>query len=189
VRYFGFEREIFVPNEVEVLQESSFELLNRLTKLTFERGSKLRKIGQSALSGCNSLRDIVVPASVIEIEKFAFSHYTGLEDCSIHRDAVLVRIGEKAFSRCCSLRSCDVPKNVEGIGEKCFKGCISLSRLKFGSGQTLTRIVRDGTLDEALDHLGVTEISRLFRIEIREDGAGLAFPGWKGLHSTLAPCI
>jgi hypothetical protein len=54
----------------------------------------------------------------------------------------------------------------------------------------LKEIVRDGTLDEALEHLGITEISSLFRIEVEQDGTDLVFPGWipvadKNSHLTL----
>jgi hypothetical protein len=158
VRSFGLERERFVPSEVEVLQKSSFESLKHLTELKFESGSKLRRIGQSALSGCDSLRCIVIPGSVCEIEEFAFKACTGLEECWVDRNALLVRMGEEAFAGCSCLRSFYVPKTVEEIGENCFKKCCSLFRLRFGSGDALKRIVRDTTLDEALEHLGVTEI-------------------------------
>jgi hypothetical protein len=178
VRCFGFEREIFLPIRVELLQKSRFEAMRLLTELNIESGSKLRRIGRSALSGCDSLRRIVVPASVTEIEGSAFKDCIGLEECSICKDAVLRGIGQEAFSGCSSFRSFYVPKNVEGIGENCFTRCPSLSRLKFGSGDTLKSIVRDRTLDEALEHLGVTEIRGLIRIEVEEAGSDLSFPGW-----------
>jgi hypothetical protein len=188
------EREICVVKEVEVLRKSCFESWQCLTALKFESESKLRKICRSALSGCESLRSIVVPASVTEIDEFAFKDCIGVEEFSIHKDTMLVRIGEEAFAGCSSLRSFYVPKKVEAIGENCFSMCPSLSRLKFGSGDTLGRIVRDGALDEALEHLGVTEITRLFRIEVDEDGSDLSFPGWISVadgssHLTLRPDI
>jgi hypothetical protein len=120
----------------------------------------------------------VVPASVTEIGGSAFKDCIGLEECSIHEEAMLVRIGDKAFAGCSCLRSFYVPKSVEEIGENCFKKCPSLFQLKFGSGGTLKKIVRDGTLDEALEHLGFTEISPLFRIDVENDGSDLLFPGW-----------
>jgi hypothetical protein len=177
VRSFGFEREILVPSEVEVLQKSCFQSLKYLTELKFESGSKLRKICRSALSGCDSLRSIVVPASVIEIEESAFEGCLGLEECSIHKDAIHTKIGPMAFAGCCCLRSFYVRKNVEEIGANCFKKCHSLFQLKFGSGGTLKKIVRDGTLDEALEHLGFTEITSLFRIEVEDDDSESFFPG------------
>jgi hypothetical protein len=105
---------------------------------------------------------------------------------------MLVKIGEEAFAGCSCLRSFYVPKSVEKIGENCFRECPSLSRLKFGSGDTLRRIVRDRTLAEAMEHLGFTETSSLFRIEVEEAGSDLALPGWirladEGSYVTLAP--
>jgi hypothetical protein len=131
-----------------------------------------------------------VPASVAEIEALAFKECIGLEDCSIHEDAILMKIGQEAFAGCSCLRSFYVPKAIEGIGENCFKKCPSLSRLKFGSGDTLKKIVSRRTLDEALEHLGFTEVSRLFRIEVEDDDLDLLFPGWirvagDGSHLTL----
>jgi hypothetical protein len=191
VKYLGLEREVFVPCEVEILHRSCFRSLGKLTELEFESGSKLRRICRSALSDCGLLRSIVVPASVTEIEEFAFKDCIGLEYCLTDQNAMLVRIGEKAFAGCSCLRSFDFPKRVEGIGEDCFKRCSSLTQLKFGSGQTLKRIVRDKTLDEVLEHLGVTEILPLLRIEVEEDASDLEFPGWipvadEGAHLTLA---
>jgi hypothetical protein len=178
VRSFGFERQIFVPREVEVLQKSCFESLEHLGKLEFASGSKLRKICRSALSGCESLRKIVVPASVTEIEELALKGCIGLEECSIHNAALLTSIGEEAFAGCCCLRSFYVPKSVGRIGENCFNECFSLPGLRFGSGDTLKLIVRDRLLNEALEYLGFTDIWSQFQIDVDEGVSDLSFPGW-----------
>jgi hypothetical protein len=191
VKFLGLDGEIHVPMEVEVLHDCCFESLQGLTKLAFASGSQLRRIGRFALSGCDSLRSIVVPVSVTEIEEFAFKKCIGLEECSIHRDAVLTKIGQEAFAGCSCLRSFYVPKKVDGIGANCFKHCPSLFQLKFGSGDTLEKLVGAKTLDETLEHHGFTEVSCLFRIEVEDDGSNLSFPGWiraaaEGSHLTLA---
>jgi hypothetical protein len=178
VKSFGPEREIFVAREVEVLHDSCFESLESLTELKIEIGSKLRRIGRSALSGCESLRLILLPPSLSEIADFAFKKCIGLEECSIHEEAILTKIGQGAFAGCSCLKSFYVPKNVERMGENCFKQCPSLFRLKFGSGDTLKKLVRDRTLDESLEHHGIPGISRIFRIEVGEDATDLVFPGW-----------
>jgi hypothetical protein len=178
LRCFGSERKIFVASGVEILQKSSFESVEHLTKVKFESESELRRICRSAFSGCDSLRSIVVPASVTEIDESAFKDCIGLEDCSIHEDALLTKIGKEAFAGCYSLRSLYVPKNVREIGENCFRKCPSLFGLGFGSGETLKRMVRDATLDEALEHLGVIEISSLFQIEVDPHGPHVGLSGW-----------
>jgi hypothetical protein len=53
VRSFVIQQKIFVRKDVEVHQNSCFESLEYLTELTFESGSKVRKICRSALSGCD----------------------------------------------------------------------------------------------------------------------------------------
>jgi hypothetical protein len=190
VKSFGLKRRIFIPRDVEVLQDLCFVSFEHLTEVNIESGSKLRMTGRSALSCCESLRRILLPASLSDIEESAFKDCIGLEECSIHKDAILVKIGMKAFAGCCCLRSFYVPRTVDRIGENCFKKCSSLSRLKFGSGDTLKRFANDMTLDEALEHLGVSEISRLFRVEAEDDDFDLSFPGWisaadEGSHLTL----
>jgi hypothetical protein len=131
---------------------------------------------------------------VTEIEEFAFKECLGLEECSIAKDAILVRIGDEAFSGCICLRSFYVPKHVEGMGANCFTECRSLSGLQFGSGDTLKSLVSDLTLDEALKHLGFSEITRQFRIEVDDDVSDLSFPGWisvadESSHLTLIRAI
>jgi hypothetical protein len=53
-----------------------------------------------------------------------------------------------------------------------------MRRLKFGSGEALKKIVGDAMLDEALDDIGFSEISSLFRIEVNQGGEKLGFSGW-----------
>jgi hypothetical protein len=55
----------------------------------------------------------------------------------------------------------------------------------------LKKIVRDRQLDESLEHLGVTKIWGLFRIEGEENGSDLSFPRCvsvadESAHLTLA---
>jgi hypothetical protein len=38
--------------------------------------------------------------------------------------------------------------------------------------------VSERALDEALEYLGVMEITILFRIEVEDDVSDLSFPGW-----------
>jgi hypothetical protein len=178
VRCFGREREIIVSRKVEILGRSCFESCNHVERIVFRSGSKLNRICQSALSGCEFLASIAVPASVITIEESAFKKCDGLESCSIDENANLVRIGKEAFADCRSLRSFYVPKNVDGIGDDCFRGCGSLCTLRFGSGESLSRILGGLTLDERLGNIGFNEISRLFRIEMDPGEVDLEFPGW-----------
>jgi hypothetical protein len=166
VRYFGQELEIVVPARVEILRKSSFEECNQIETFLFENGSKLRRIGPSALSNCSTLRSISVPASVEIIEEGAFKSCIGLESCLIAENANLVRIEAEAFSGCHSLRSFYVPESVQVIGMNCFSNCRSLHRVKLQSGESLHKFVGDSTLTEALETVGLGEVSSLLIIEL-----------------------
>jgi hypothetical protein len=50
--------------------------------------------------------------------------------------------------------------------------------LIFESGLSLKKIIGGRTLDEALKHIGLADISSLFEIEMNEEGVDLDFPGW-----------
>jgi hypothetical protein len=119
----------------------------------------------------------MLPPSGSEIEEFAFKECIGLEECPVTWEAILTKIEQEAFAGWISLRLSYVPKSVQRIGENCFRECPSLSRLRFGSEDTLKRIMGDTTLDEALKYLGFTEISSLIGMEVEEDVFDLSFPG------------
>jgi hypothetical protein len=178
VRYFGREQEVIVPKTVEVLGKSCFQSCSHVEKVIFENGSKLRRIGSSALSDCAFVTRFVIPNSVVTIENAAFTKCDGLEQCLIDKDAVLVQIGEKAFAHCHALRSFYVPRSVAGIGKKCFKRCYYLRQLNFGSGGSLKRIVGEVTLNDALEIFGFSDTTALLKIKVNEHGGDLEFPGW-----------
>jgi hypothetical protein len=179
VRYFGSDRKVLLPGNVELLGKSCFESCQQLEGLFFESDSKLRRIGRSALCACGSLTSITIPASVEVIEdSSAFRQCDGLEFCSLDENGLLFRIGQEAFVGCRSLPSFDIPRNVGEIGRNCFINCIRLSSLKFFSGESLKRFVGDLTLDEALETIGFDEISNAFSIEVDDGGTDFEFPGW-----------
>jgi hypothetical protein len=182
VRYFGRELKILVPKQVEIVGKSSFAECNPIERLLFENGSKLLRIGQSALSSCGSLLSISIPGSVESIEEAAFKSCNGLECCVVEENAKLVRIEEEAFSGCCLLRAFSIPRSVGFIGENCFEGCVSLRRLRFVSGESLKRLMRDSTLDDLLETVGLGEISILMKIEMEDDEIPVDIGGWSSVR-------
>jgi hypothetical protein len=181
VRYFGLDREIVVHRKVKVLGKSCFERCKHLDKIEFKIGSELERVGRAALHDCVSLVSIEIPVSVRVIEEGSFEGCTDLESCLIARDSPLVTIGGRAFAKCTSLRSFDIPQQVGEIGSNCFSECIYLCRLKFGSCESLKRIIGDRSPVAALDEFGVIVNSSLFRIEIEDEGVELKFPGWDNI--------
>jgi hypothetical protein len=84
------------------------------------------------------------------------------------------------------LRSFYIPESVAEIGDDCFRKCCSLDRLVFESGEPFETFVIDSTLDDALEKLGLDEISALFGIEIKDVGVHFEFPGWSSVADEIS---
>jgi hypothetical protein len=169
---------ISIPASVKVIEEGAFKDCTELESCIIAENANLLRIEKEAFSGCPSLKSFQIPRSAEIIGENCFNWCEALESCLIAENANLVRIETESFSECHSLMSFDVPKSVEVIGEDCFKRCLSLDRLKFGSGESLKRLVGDSALDEALENFGFDELSNLFTIEIEDAGLHFEFPGW-----------
>jgi hypothetical protein len=178
VRYFGLDLEVFVEKTVEMLGRSCFEGHKHLGQIYFEIRSELERIGPAALRDCESFASIEMPACVTIIDDGAFEGCSQLESCLIARDSSLVRIGGRAFAKCPSLRSFYFPSQVNDIGSKCFSESIYLYRLTFRSSESLTRVIGDRPLEDALEEFGVSVNTSLFGINLEEGGSESNFPGW-----------
>ena len=63
---------IEIPASVETIGNTAFSDCSSLATVTFEKGSRLKTIGNNAYYRCTSLTSIEIPASVETIEKKAF---------------------------------------------------------------------------------------------------------------------
>jgi hypothetical protein len=179
VKYFGREREIVIRKKIELLGKSCFESCGQIERVVFEDGSELRRIGPSALSDCKFIVSIAIPAWVERIQESAFKNCDRLKECLMNEETKLTRIGKEAFVDCFFTEIVlHTDEKCEGIGEKCFHGCGTLHRLRFGSGESLAKGVGDGTLDEALGNIEFNWVSSSFRIEVDAAGGDLVFPEW-----------
>jgi hypothetical protein len=73
IRYFGSDQEITLSRHVKILGSGCFSYCRSLQTLTFEPGSKLTRIEDSALKSCFSLASICLPASLETIDGSAFA--------------------------------------------------------------------------------------------------------------------
>ncbi len=90
-------------------------------------GVPLRKVGFSALRGCDHLVSIALPDTVRHIEPSAFRDCQKLKRVTAGKG--LQSIGQYAFSGCVNLRSMTVPSTLRKFGEKTFDGCINFTEL------------------------------------------------------------
>lgn len=96
---------ITIPNSVKIIDTSAFSSCQNLKTVTFEAGSKLENIGNTAFSGCSSLSNIEIPASVISIGSNAFTNCSGLTIVTFEADSKLASIADYAFMNCYSLKN------------------------------------------------------------------------------------
>ena len=87
--------------------------------------SNVKRIGDSAFSGCRSLSNIIIPDSVTSIGDGAFYGCSSLTNIVLP-DSV-TNIGSNAFRDCSSLSNIVIPDSVTSIGDYAFEGCASLS--------------------------------------------------------------
>ena len=101
---------------------------------SFENGSQLTKIGDSAFRDCDILKEISIPETVTYIGGYAFSGCTRLETVNIPEG--ITSIEEYTFNNCSVLKSIELPENVTSIGEAAFRYCTQLESVNIPEGIT-----------------------------------------------------
>ncbi|MFR6556870.1 MAG: leucine-rich repeat protein [Alistipes putredinis] len=136
---------IEIPASVETIGNTAFSDCSSLATVTFEKGSRLKTIGNNAYYRCTSLTSIEIPASVETIEKKAFMHCSKLATVTFEKGSQLKIIGGGysssyyygAFLGCSSLTSIEIPASVETIEATAFKRCSKLTTVTFEKGSQL----------------------------------------------------
>lgn len=83
--------------------------------------SSLSEIGESAFSGCNSLKSVTLPPNLISISNGTFSGCDSLK--SVTFPSGLTSIGQNAFLECQRLSNVTFPSSPFSIGHYAFRGC------------------------------------------------------------------
>jgi hypothetical protein len=81
--------------------------------VTFENGSRLERIEESAFCG-TGLKSILIPSSVVTLGKGSFCRCKSLESVTFENGSRLERIEESAF-RQSGLKSIEIPHSVTSI--------------------------------------------------------------------------
>ena len=150
------------------LKSSEVSYVNTLTSLIIPEqidGTTVRGIGDSAFSGCATLKTITIPDTVESIGNSAFSGCTSLETVSI--PDTVVSIGDSAFLGCTSLETIELPDELTSIRDHVFENCLSLKTV---------------VLPSAIESIGVSAF--------RNSGlTSIAFPSsLKSIHSAFREC-
>ena len=159
---------IEIPASVETIGNTAFSDCSSLATVTFEKGSRLKTIGNNKLYRCTSLTSIEIPASVETIEKKAFMHCSSLATVTFEKGSQLKTIAgdsyDGAFSDCTALTSIEIPASVETIEATAFKRCSKLTPITFEKGSLLKTI--GGGYYSSYYHGAFSDCSSLTSIEI-----------------------
>lgn len=116
---------INLANTVKKIGNSAFSGCKRLGQLNIPSG--VVYIGEYAFCGCSSLKQVNIPSSVQIIEKSLF------KDCSSLKDIMLPpkvkEIHDSAFYNCNHLIELHLPEGLENIGNNAFGNCSSIQEI------------------------------------------------------------
>lgn len=152
--------EFVIPKTVTDIS-SAFSGNTSIKKVSFEKGTEITNVGNSAFEGCSSLENIIIPDGVTSIGSHAFGSCTSLvrivipdsvtvirdwaffecralQEVAFGENSQLISIGDSVFSICTSLERITLPKGVTNLG-KAFSSCSSLKFVDIPDG--VTRIV------------------------------------------------
>ena len=119
--------EVILPQSVETLGEGAFRG-TACTKFTFEAGSKMTAMGDSALSNCGKLTEVEnFPSGITKIPDSSFMSDKVLAKVTYAAPEKMTGIGASAFSGCEVLVSdalySPITENMVTIGASAFMGC------------------------------------------------------------------
>jgi hypothetical protein len=95
---FGSFRSVVIPSSIVVLGKKSFYEFESLESVTFESGSRLERIEESAFRG-SGLKSILIPSSVVVLGKESFVWCKSLESVTFESGSRLERIDQSMFER------------------------------------------------------------------------------------------
>jgi hypothetical protein len=145
---------IFIPKTIEIIDRNSFWFCFSLRSITFESGSVLHAIGETAFEGCDLL-SVALPASLRSLHAECFSQCAALGLLLFDPHCQIRELPRRCFNECSHLATLCIPDSVETIGEGCFRNG-SVRRLSFASNSAL-REVKDGAFSRQ-DNLETVEL-------------------------------
>ena len=130
-------KTVKIPSSVKKIGEYAFSGCESLASVELSEG--LETIEADAFAGYKKLTAIKIPASVKEIQKNAFYNCSELNSVTFAPNSSLTTIGEQAFESN-GLTSIEIPATVTQIGSSAFYSCGSLESVTFAPNSSLTTI-------------------------------------------------
>lgn len=123
IKYRGTEKNVSVPDTVEVVGESAFEDKSYLELVVLP--NSVKRIEAYAFWGCDNLDTVVLGRGLTEVGEYAFAGCKGLEQMTIPSN--VTTIGAQAFGDCVNLTDISIPVETVSIAEDAFLGCANLT--------------------------------------------------------------
>ena len=117
---------IQIPAAVTEIMDEAFSGCESLQNITFEKGSQLQTIGETAFGEGTIITSIVIPASVETIGDNVFCNANQLQNVTFEEGSQLQTIGSVAFAAT-AITSIQIPATVTSIGDWAFSGCNNLT--------------------------------------------------------------
>ena len=115
------------PKNLCFLGDNAFYTCSNLEIIDLEKCENLKTLNDSVFKDCYRVEKITLPKNLIEIKEQCFQ-YTSIKEITFPDS--LKYLQNRAFMRCENLESINL-KNVEEIGEFCFRNCFNLKNVVF----------------------------------------------------------
>lgn len=116
---------IDLPDSVKKIGDSAFSGCKHLKRIKIP--STINYFGTGVFSGCSSLQSISLPFSLEMIRKYMFNGCSSLKEINIPLG--VKEIHERVFYNCSSLKELIIPEGVEFIGDNAFGGCSKVQEI------------------------------------------------------------
>ena len=130
-------KSITIGNAVKRIGESAFSGCRNLE--TISGGASVEMIGDNAFSGCSSLNRTISGSSLTEIGNYAYRGCTSLTSASIGEDMTSIGIG--VYKNCTGVERLYIGHSVQIPDEFCY-GCTNLSTITYE--ETYTKVFSVG---------------------------------------------
>lgn len=122
LRYRGTEKNVSVPDTVEVIGASAFEDKTEVEQVVLP--DSVVRIEAYAFWGCDNLHTIVPGKGLTDIGDYAFAGCGGLKQMTVPEN--VTAIGVQAFGDCVNMTDIYIPSQTRSIHESAFDGCARL---------------------------------------------------------------
>ena len=122
-----------IPANVEIIEDEAFCNCEKLKRVTFAPGSRLKKIGTGCFQN-TGVEKTVIPKGVTEIQGRTFSGCKNLREVVFETGSELKTIRKSMSEECTNLATTNLPEGLQSIGDRAFRNCRSLTSIQFPDG-------------------------------------------------------